>query len=174
MPTFIIEEIEIIMGWFKLLIAGVVLYLGQSYYLLSSAHVEKFLVEHNTLAMNDPVAACDNYSDKVAVTINHKTADGTWEVEGGKNELCGYLKQSQAALVVMQANTSGHFENMNVISSFPWRKAHASYDEINTVSMGALGTISSTTNDNVDIKRTLTGLEIVSVTSTGGTTHSTR
>lgn len=159
------------MGWFKLLIAGVVLYLGQSYYLLSSAHVEKFLVEHNTLAMNDPIAACDNYSDKVAVTINHKTADGTWEVEGGKNELCGYLKQSQAALVVTQASTSGHFENMDVISSFPWRKAHVSYDEINNVSMGTIGAISSTTHDDIEIKRTLTGLEIISFTSMGGSTR---
>lgn len=153
------------------MIAGVVLYLGQSYYLLSSAHVEKFLVEHNTLAMNDPIAACDNYSDKVAVTINHKTADGTWEVEGGKNELCGYLKQSQAALVVTQASTSGHFENMDVISSFPWRKAHVSYDEINNVSMGAIGAISSTTHDDIEIKRTLTGLEIISFTSMGGSTR---
>ena len=159
------------MGWFKLLVAGIVLYLGQSYYLLSSGHIEKFLVEHNTLAMNDPVAACDNYSDKVEVMINHEIADGTWEVEGGKDELCGYLKQSQAALVLLQAETSGHFENMEVISSFPWRKAHANYDEINNVSMGTIGTISSTTHDDIEIKRTLTGLEIISFTSVGGSTR---
>ena len=72
------------MGWFKLLIAAGALYLAQSYYLLTPSHVETFLMEHQTLAMNDPVAACDNYSDEVEVTINHKTTDGTWEVEGGK------------------------------------------------------------------------------------------
>lgn len=162
------------MGWFKLLIAAGALYLAQSYYLLTPSHVETFLMEHQTLAMNDPVAACDNYSDEVEVTINHKTTDGTWEVEGGKNELCGYLKQSQAAFIVMQASTSVHFENVDVISSFPWQKSRASYDEINNVSMGAIGAISSKTHDTLKIKRTLTGLEIVSVTSVGEITNSMR
>ena len=105
------------MGWFKLFIAVSALYLGQSYYLLSSDHVEQFLADNNTLAMNDPVAACDNYSDDMTVMIHHNTPQGTWEVEGGKNELCGYMKQSQAALVVMQASTSGYFDNMEVATS---------------------------------------------------------
>ncbi|WP_201595257.1 hypothetical protein [Psychrobacter vallis] len=162
------------MGWFKLLIACVVLYLGQSYYLLSSSHVEKFLFDHNTLAMNDPVAACGNYSNDVMVMINHTTPEGTWEVEGGKDEMCGYMRQAQAALVVMQANTSGHFENMLVNTSFPWQNARTSYDEISNVRMGSMGSISSKTHDTLEIKRTLTGLEIVSVTSTGGPSNLTR
>ncbi len=153
------------MGWFKLF---AVLYLGQSYYLLSSKNVEQFLANHNTLAMNDPVAACDNYSDGVEVFINHDTGNGTREVEGGKNEICGYMKQSQAALTVLQANTSGHFENMNVTIGFPWRTARASYDEINNVQMGSIGSITSQTRDDIEIKRTLTGLQIVSVNSIGG------
>lgn len=156
------------MGWFKLLTAAGALYLAQSYYLLTPSHVETFLMEHQTQAMNDPVAACDNYSDEVEVTINHRTPAGTWEVEGGKDEICGYMKQSQAALVVMQASTSGYFDGMSVNTGFPWQKARASYDEINNVSMGAIGAISSTTHDTIDIKRTLTGLEIVSVNSVGG------
>ncbi|MEN6670299.1 hypothetical protein AAJP47_07980 [Psychrobacter sp. B38] len=157
------------MGWFKLLVAGIVLYLGQGYYLLSPSHVEKFLNDHNTLAMNDPVAACDNYSDDVTVMINHRTPEGTWEVEGGKDELCGYMRQSQASLVVLQASTSGYFENMSVTTSFPWRKAQASFDEINNVKVGSIGSISSKTHEILNIKRTLTGLQITSVTSTGGT-----
>lgn len=156
------------MGWFKLFIAVIVLYLGQSYYLLSSDHVEQFLADNNALTMNDPVAACDNYSDDVTVMINHHTPQGIWKVEGGKDELCGYMKQSQAALVVTQASTSGYFENMEVTTSFPWQKARASYDEISNVRMGALGSISSKTHEILSIKRTLTGLEIVSVNSTGG------
>ncbi|MGP4864080.1 hypothetical protein ACTXGK_07775 [Psychrobacter sp. T6-5] len=156
------------MGWFKLFIAVIVLYLGQSYYLLSSDHVEQFLAHNNALAMNDPVATCDNYSGDVTVMINHNTPQGTWEVEGGKDELCGYMKQSQAALVVTQASTSGYFENMEVTTSFPWQSARASYDEISNVRMGALGSISSKTHEILSIKKTLTGLEIVSVNSTGG------
>ena len=156
------------MSWFKLFMACVVLYLGQSYYLLSANKVEKFLAEHNALAMQDPVAACDNYSDDVEVSINHDTGNGIWEVEGGKNEICGYIKQSQAALTVLQANTSGHLENLTVKTGFPWSKAHVSYDEINEVQMNTLGSISSKTHDVIDIKRTLTGLSIASVNSIGG------
>ena len=156
------------MGWFKLLIAAGALYLAQSYYLLTPSHIESFLMDHQVLAMNDPVAACDDYSDDIEVMIHHTTPDGRWEVEGGKNELCGYMKQSQAALVVTQASASGHFENMDVSTSFPWQSARANYDEISNVTMGALGSISSKTHDTLKIERTLTGLEIVSITSTGG------
>lgn len=162
------------MGWLKLFVLCVVLYLGQSYYLLSSNNVEQFLADHNTLVMNDPVAACDNYSDDVVVFINHDTGNGTWEIEGGKDEICGYLKQTQAALIVLQANTSGHFENMNVTTGFPWRKASASYDEIHNVQMGSIGSITSQTRDDIEIRRTLTGLQIVSVNSTGGVSSSGR
>lgn len=162
------------MGWFKLFIACVVLYLGQSYYLLSSGQVEKFLAEHNALAMNDPVAACDHYSDDVDVFINHDTGNGNWEVEGGKDEICGYMKQSQAALTVLQANTSGHFENLKVTTGFPWHTARASYDEINTVQMRSMGSLTSKTREDIQIKRTLTGLQIISVNSTGGISSSGR
>lgn len=141
------------MGWFKLFVAVTALYLGQSYYLLSADHVEKFLADNSTLAMNDPVAACDNYSNDVTVMINHHTPQGTWEVEGGKDELCGYMKQSQAALVVMQASTSGYFDNVSVDTSFPWQSARASFDEISNVKMGALGSISSKTHEILSIKR---------------------
>lgn len=157
------------MALIKLLLAIVVLYMGQSYYLTSPSHVEDFLNHHNALALQDVNKACEDFSDNIEGSLYHDTPAGHWEVEGGKNELCGYMRQSQATMVVTQGNINVHFENMQVKRGFPWQKATAEYDEISDVTMGKL-TMHGKTHDKFDIKRTLTGLQIIKVNSIGSIT----
>lgn len=156
------------MGYLKLLIVIIVIYMGQSYYLMSPSHVEIFIINNNALAMQDPVKACDNYTDDVATSIYFEMPTGHWEVEGGKDELCGYIRQGQAAMVVTQGSISSTLENVKVLSSFPWQTATAEYDELSTTSMGKTGDFHSSSHDIVTLKRTLTGLKITQITAKGG------
>lgn len=159
------------MGYLKLLAVVAVLFMLQSYYLMSSSHVEKFIFDNNALAMQDPVKACDNYTDDVQASIYYDMPTGHWEVEGGKDELCGYIRQGQAAMVVTQGSMSAMLENIKVTTNFPWQTATAEYDELSTASMGQAGSFNSKSHDSIAIKRTLTGLKITKITSTGGIEH---
>lgn len=159
------------MGYLKLLAIMAVLFMGQSYYLTSANHVEKFIAENNALAMQDPVKACDNYTDDVEASIYYDMPIGHWEVEGGKDELCGYIRQGQAAMVVTQGSMSASLANVKVTTRFPWLTAIAEYDESSTTSMGKAGTFNSKSHDVIELKRTLTGLKIRKITAKGGIEH---
>lgn len=92
----------------------------------------------------------------------------TWEVEGGKDELCGYLKQVTAAFTVLQAHVETSADNFKIQSKgFPWLDTKVSYTEHTTISAGQyFPTITSSSEEELVITRTLTGLKIKSITST--------
>ncbi|MFB2538908.1 MULTISPECIES: hypothetical protein [unclassified Acinetobacter] len=155
------------MNALKFLIVIVLLYMAQSYYLMSNGHVKDFIEQAEMKSMQDPVAACEYYSDDVEVNMNLQAPGGHWEVEGGKDELCGFIRQNQAAAVVMQSDVNWTFDNVKINSRFPWQNAKADYEM--TGSQTVMGhTIQSHTKNAIEIKRTLTGLKITKVNVTGG------
>lgn len=161
------------MGYVKILVVLGVIYLVQGYYLTRPAGIQKFIEQHNLLAMKDINRACDQYDDKVEVSIYFVEPTQHWEVEGGKNELCGYMQKGQAAFVLTDAQVTTSLHDMKVTpSGFPFMKAAASYRQIGEVIMRPQGgsfavKITSETDDKLEIKRTLMGLKITKVHSTG-------
>jgi hypothetical protein len=83
--------------------------------------VLSWLLENSNKCLTGDSTVCSNCTDDVEVRIIAKAARGMWEVEGGKAELCGYLKQSSAALIVMQASTNREFSKVRIQPGpFPW------------------------------------------------------
>lgn len=161
------------MGYVKILVVLGVIYLVQGYYLTRPAGIQKFIEQHNLLAMKDINRACDQYDDKVEVSIYFNEPNNRWEVEGGKNELCGYMQKGQAVFVLTDAQVTTSLHDMKVTpSGFPFMRATASYRQISEMIMKPQGSsfsvkVISETDDKLEIKRTLTGLKITKVISTG-------
>lgn len=161
------------MGYVKILVVLGVIYLVQGYYLTRPAGIQKFIEQHNLLAMKDINRACDQYDDKVEVSIYFVEPTQHWEVEGGKNELCGYMQKGQAVFVLTDAQVTTSLHDMKVTpSGFPFMRATASYRQISEMIMKPQGSsfsvkVISETDDKLEIKRTLTGLKITKVISTG-------
>lgn len=133
--------------------------------------VLSWLLENSNKYLTGDSSVCDNYADDVEVNITAKAPRGTWQVEGGKAELCGYLKQSSAALIVMQASTSTNFSNVRIQPGpFPWLQAKVSYTEKTTMQMAGLPPVNALGENAVVLVRTFSGLKIKSLESrsTGG------
>lgn len=161
------------MGYAKILVVLGVLYLVQGYYLTRPAGIQKFIEQHNLLSMQDANRACEQYDDKVEVSLYFDEPDRRWEVEGGKDEICAHLQKGQAAFVFMNANVTTSLHNMQVKpSGFPFTKATATYRQISEMTMQPDGSpfavkVISETDDKLEIERTLTGLKITKIHATG-------
>lgn len=137
----------------------------------SESHVTNWLSKHVTRAMSGDLAACDDFADNMEVALTAEGRRGRWEVEGGKNEMCGYLKQSAALLTVLQARTSSQFEDIRVVpSDFPWMSARVTYKQRTDVDVQRLPRLAIESEDELVLVRTFSGIKIKSVqsTSTGG------
>jgi hypothetical protein len=140
----------------------------------SEPRAMRFVAEHAAKAMSGNGKACDDYSDDVVIDIVSEDPTGRWEVEGGKEEICGYLKQAAAAMTVMQAQSNSRYDNVTIRrGGFPWTRAEVSYTEhtdINMRMMGqAVGTMNAVSEETVTLRRGLSGVMIAGLKSNGVT-----
>lgn len=152
------------------LIGGAVFY-AHARISFAEPKVMSWLMSHSTRAMSGDTTACDDYTDDVEVVLTASGRSGRWEVEGGKNELCGYLRQAAAAFTVLQARVDTRYEDIEITpASFPWMDASVSYTQITDVRVGGLPPVTIETVDTLTVRRGLAGLKISAVESesTGG------
>lgn len=157
------------MKYIWLVVALLAFHFGGGYFATSERRVEKYIHNFSMLSNQDAAKACELVDDKVDVSLTQELPTSTWEVEGGKDELCGFMKQGIAAMTVLQGNITWRFENMQVKSSFPWQSVKVSYDEIATISAAQMGTIHTKMHYDLQLKRKLTGgLVVTKVHASGG------
>jgi hypothetical protein len=92
-------------------------------------------------------------------------------VEGGKHEMCGYLKQAAAVFTVLQASTTSEFDDVRIVrAGFPWTQARVSYRQRTAIRAQQAPEAAIASDDELVLERTLSGLRIKSVksASTGG------
>ncbi|MFL6672649.1 MAG: hypothetical protein ACJ8LG_05060 [Massilia sp.] len=132
----------------------------------SESHITTWLGEHSAKAMAGEPSACDDYADDMEVVLRAEGRRGAWEVEGGKNQMCGYLKQSAAVFTVLQASTRAEFQDLRVVrDGFPWMKARVTYSQRTDVSAQRIPGFTIASEDELVLVRTLSGIKIRSVQS---------
>jgi hypothetical protein len=137
----------------------------------SETHVMNWLGKHEATAMSGDAAACNDFTDDLEVSLTADGARGRWEVEGGKNEMCGYLRQSAAMLTVLQASTNADFSDVKIVrEGFPWTRARVSYRQRTVLRAARVPETTVSSEDELLLVRTPSGLRIKSVnsSSTGG------
>lgn len=151
--------------WLIIASVALLLYAVYAKQQFSNTAVEKWLVGHSVKVMSGSDGFCDDFADNIEVSLISYSAQGNLEVKGGKNELCAYIKQSAAAMTVMQAHTQSQFSDIKITrKGFPWITAEVSYIEHGTLTMGKQ-TIYSKSNDTMVLKRTLGGMKVTKLDS---------
>lgn len=142
-------------------------FFAHSKFVFSESNVMTMLAKHNAKALSGDTSACDAYSNDVEVELTAEDPRGRWEVEGGKDELCGYLKQASAALTLLQASTSSEFRDVSISrSGFPWVTAVVNYTEHTSITAAHIPQIKYISHAEVIISRSITGLKIIKLKST--------
>jgi hypothetical protein len=141
----------------------------------SEAHVRKFLLDQTVnVFQGNNETACDTFADDVEVTIDDRSPQGRWEVEGGKDEVCGYIKQASASFVVLGAQVNTILDNLEIRrSGFPWMTAELAYRQKTSIAAGGgapIPPMTAVSEDRMTVKRTLDGLRITRLEARSRTT----
>lgn len=118
-------------------------------------NVTSWLLKQPVEAISGEASACDAFADDVDVTPTAEGRRGRWEVEGGKREMCGYLKQSSALFIVLQASTNTEVDQVKVEpAGFPWMSAQVQYTQRTTIRARGIPITELVSDDTVVLVRT--------------------
>lgn len=157
----------------KILLAAALFgaFYGHARMQFSETRLMAWVAAHSAKSMSGDTSACEDYTDDMEVTLTSAGARGRWEVEGGKEQMCGYMKQAAAAFTVLQASTHSQFDQVEISpSGFPWMSAKVKYLQRTTINANNIPPMTIESEDTLVIVRTLTGIKIKAVDShsTGG------
>jgi hypothetical protein len=141
----------------------------------SEDNLRKFLLDQAVNIYNgNHETVCNTFSDDVKVNIVDRSPQGRWEVEGGKDQVCGYIKQASASFVVMGANIHTSVDNLTIQrSGFPWMTAELAYQQKTSITAGRgapVPPLTAVSDDRMTLKRTLGGLRITRLEAQSRTT----
>ncbi|MBB2487797.1 hypothetical protein H5407_21380 [Mitsuaria sp. WAJ17] len=149
--------------WPLMLVAA---WIGYGRLVLSESRLMPLLTAHTLKVFDGDASACDFYDDDVQVDIVQEMRQGRWEVEGGKDELCGFLRKSAAGLTLLDANVDAEFADINLQRrGFPWTEATLSYTEHVRISAEKLPEVVFSSQDALLLVRTLTGVKVKALRS---------
>lgn len=157
-----------------ILVVGLCILYFQSRLAFSESHVMNWINEYNNKAISGDSTVCDNFTDDVEVNIFAETLQGHWEVEGGKDEMCGYLRQASAAFIILHASTNTQFDSLQIErGGFPWTTAQVKYHYKATMQADRIPTMTVDGNDTLILSKSIfSGLKIKSMESKSTTTVS--
>lgn len=157
-----------------ILVVGLCILYFQSRLAFSESHVMNWINEYNNKAISGDSTVCDNFTDDIEVNIFAETLQGHWEVEGGKDEMCGYLRQASAAFIILHASTNTQFDSLQIErGGFPWTTAHVKYHYKATMQADRIPTMTVDGNDTLILSKSIfSGLKIKSMESKSTTTVS--
>ncbi len=151
--------------WPLLLVAA---WIGHGRLMFTESRVMPLVTQNTMQVFSGDNKACDFYTDDVQVDLESDQRAGRWEVEGGKDELCGYLRKAAAAFVLLDAQVHTEYSDVKLErKGFPWTEATLHYTEHVTVQTDKLPTMTFTSDDELILVRTLTGVKVRSVHSRG-------
>ena len=149
--------------WVGVLVA---VFYGHSHVMFSEPAVMSWLGKQDRLALDGDEKMCDAYASDLTVSMKMQTAEGPMALEGGKPELCDYMKDAQSSLRQMRASVNMNTELLSLErAGFPWLTATVKVRQTSTVQMGRMPPLTEEGDATITIKRTLQGRQIVSIVS---------
>lgn len=163
------------MKFLSLLVLVFAGYYLDGYRLFSEDHVRQYLVDMNmNTFQGNTETVCGLFVDDAEVSINDRSPQGRWEVEGGKEEVCGYIKQSAAGFMTMGVHVNTAWDDVVIHrAGFPWRTAEVTYRQTTQITANGrvpIPPMTAVSDDTVVLKRTLGGLKIAKFQADSETT----
>src|SRR5262249_49018284 len=113
-----------------LLLGSGVAYYAYGAHMFAEGSVQRWIADHDGREWYGNDSACEDYADDVEVSVLAEGLKGRWEVEGGKDEICGYIKRASAAFIVLDAHSSTRYEDLSIRrGGFPWRSAVVTFKQ---------------------------------------------
>lgn len=150
----------------KLMWAGVLAaaYYGHGWYVFSEPAVMGWLQTQQRKELNAQDGFCDSYASNLRVSTRTEAPRGVEDLEGGKAEMCEYVKDAAATLRATQSSVNIDTDLVSVErSGFPWLGATVTVRQTSTIRMPRMPVFTEVGEYTYELTRTLNGRQIVSI-----------
>lgn len=147
--------------WIGILVAA---FYGHSRFVFSESAVMGWMQTQQNMALRGDEGLCDAYADNVRVNLHMQTERGEMVVEGGKEELCDYLKDASAAIRVTRPSLNINNELVSLEpAGFPWLSATVKLRQTSSMRLRGMPAMEEVSDSTYVLKRTLTGRKIAAI-----------
>lgn len=159
----------------KLMWAGVLgaAFYGHGWYVFSEPAVMGWLQTQQRKELNAEDGFCDSYTSDLRFSTRTETSQGLQDLEGGKTEMCEYVKDAAATLRATQSSVSIDTDLVSLErSGFPWLGATVTVRQTSTVRMPRAPVFTEVGEYTYGLARTIKGRQIISIDGTSRMTLS--
>lgn len=147
----------------KVLLIGLLILIwvyGSGYRAFTDANVNKVLNEwEDATRRGDAEATCATFADDMTFALEEHTAESTVKHEGGKDELCAYVRKLLPAMVRAVSSTNVTRDNLTVTRSWLhcWT-AEVSYTEHRTTGLASGLSVRTVSDDRLTLVKSFGGV----------------
>ena len=99
----------------KLLLAGLAAaFFGHAQWAFSESRTLRWIESHERAVFDMQEGVCKHFTHDVRVDIVAKTPKGEWQVEGGKEEVCDYVRAANAQVRVLMPELNTRTELLSL------------------------------------------------------------
>ena len=144
----------------------VAVFYGHSQWALSKSRTLSWIEQHEQAVLAMQEGVCQNFAYDVAVHIRARHAKGEWQVDGGKDQVCDYVRAANAHVRVLKPVIDTRTELVSLErSGFPWMSATIKVRQATTFSMPGLRTLSEVGETTYVLRRTIKSMQIADLSS---------
>lgn len=148
------------------LVGLLAVFYGHSQWALSKSRALGWIEDHEQAVFAMKEGVCDDFAFDVNVNIRAGHPKGEWQVDGGKNYVCDYVRASNAHVRVLKPAIDTRTELVSLEhSDFPWMTAKVKVRQITTFTLPGLRTLNEVGETTYVLRRTIRSLQIAEMTS---------
>lgn len=139
---------------------------GHSQWTLSQSRMLGWIEAHEQAVFAMKEGICSDFTYDVTVNIRAKHPKGEWQVDGGKVQVCGYVRAANAHVRVLNPAIETHTELVSLErSDFPWMSATVKVRHATTFALPGVRTLNEVGETTYVMRRTIKSMQIAELTS---------
>ena len=149
--------------WLVGLVAG---FYGHSQWALSKSRTLGWIKAHEQAVFDMKEGVCNDFAFDVNVNIRASHPKGEWQVDGGKDYVCDYVRAANAHVRVLKPTIDTHTELVSLQRSrFPWMTATVKVRHATTFALPGVRTLNEVGETTYVLRRTIKSMQIAEMTS---------
>lgn len=141
------------------------LFYGHAWWTLSEQRAQRWIEQHELAVLEQKEGVCKDFTFDTEVSVRAVHAKGEWQLDGGRDHVCGYIKSSNAFVRVLKPQLSTQTQVLSFErAGFPWMSATAKVQQTTTFTLVNGLTMSEQGEATYVLRRGLSGLQIAGLT----------
>lgn len=139
---------------------------GHGQWALSESRALAWIERHETAVLEMKEGVCNDFTWDVNVHIRASHAKGEWQVDGGKDQVCDYVRAANAHVRVLNPAVDTRTELISMErAGFPWMTATVKVRQATSFTLPGVRTLNEAGETTYVLRRTIKSMQIADMST---------